>query len=90
MQKRYKIGEFSALTGRSIQTLRTWDESGKLPAKRTDGNHRCYGEEDLQSAIAIGQAETSSQHRLRVQILQFKLDTAIGLINEVKRALSNI
>lgn len=89
MPKRYKIGAFAALTGKSIPTLRAWDESGKLPAKRTDRNHRYYIESDLQSAIAIDQAEAKSRDRLDMKILQFKLDTATQLISEVKVALSN-
>ena len=90
MQKRYKVGEFATLTGKSIPTLRAWDESGKLPAKRTACNHRDYIESDLQSAIAIDQAEAKSRDRLDMRILQTKLDTATQLISEVKVALSNI
>lgn len=39
MEKRYKPGEFAKLVNRKLQTLRAWDKSGKLPAKRTIDGH---------------------------------------------------
>jgi len=34
--------------GVSIDTLRRWDKSGKLPAKRSEGGHRYYSQLDLE------------------------------------------
>ena len=41
-----KLSEFAKRIGVSEQTLRNWDKSGKLVAKRTKGNHRFYIEDD--------------------------------------------
>ena len=46
-------GEFAKRIGVSVKTLHRWDETGKLPAKRTPSGHRYYLESDL--AIALGQ-----------------------------------
>ncbi|MGF1539089.1 MAG: MerR family transcriptional regulator [Pleurocapsa sp.] len=44
--------EFAEQIGVSVETLRRWDRTKKLPAKRTPSNHRYYTEEDL--AVAKG------------------------------------
>ena len=44
--------EFAEQLGVTVETLRRWDRTGKLPAKRTPANHRYYTEEDL--ALAKG------------------------------------
>ena len=49
----YKINEFAKRVGRTTTTLRRWDESGVLPAKRTAGNQRYYDESDLRKALRI-------------------------------------
>ena len=50
----YKMGEFSKITGLSIQTLRLWDSNGKLkPAYVTEGKHRYYSEEQLNRILWI-------------------------------------
>ena len=41
------LGEASLLLGVCVQTLRRWDESGRLVAKRTFGNHRRYNLNDI-------------------------------------------
>ncbi len=41
------IGETAVLLGVSIDTLRNWDASGKLRAKRSEGGHRYYDREML-------------------------------------------
>ncbi len=45
-------GEFAKRVGVSVKTLHRWDETGKLPAKRTPSGHRYYTEPDL--AVALG------------------------------------
>lgn len=47
--KLLSIGQASEILGVSIDTLRRWDESGKLVAIRKDGGtHRYYREKDLE------------------------------------------
>ena len=48
-----KPAEFSSRIGVSEQTLRNWDRSGKLIAKRTKGNHRFYTEDDYNDYMGI-------------------------------------
>ena len=43
--------EFAKKLGVSVETLRRWDRSGKLSAKRTVSNHRYYTEDDLMIAL---------------------------------------
>lgn len=45
----------------SIQTLRLWDESGKLSAIRTPGNHRRYKQSDIYKFIGSQKAEDSRE-----------------------------
>ena len=48
------IGQTAEKLGISIDTLRRWDESGKLVAIRKDGGtHRYYREKDLEVFRAI-------------------------------------
>lgn len=49
----YKIKEFAKRVGRTTTTIRRWDESGVLPAKRTAGGQRYYDESDLRKALRI-------------------------------------
>lgn len=44
--------EFAKELDVSVETLRRWDKTGRLPAKRTPSNHRYYTQEDL--AVAKG------------------------------------
>ena len=48
-----KLAEFANRIGVSEQTLRNWDNSGKLIAKRTKGNHRFYTEDDYNAYMGI-------------------------------------
>ena len=45
--------EFAKEIGVSVETLRRWDRTGKLKAKRTVSNHRYYTEEDLAQALGL-------------------------------------
>ncbi len=45
--------EFAKKLGVNVQTLRRWDKSGKLKAKRTISNHRYYTEDDLLQAKGL-------------------------------------
>ena len=46
--KDLNISEAAKYLGFSIDTLRRWDKSGKLPAKRSEGGHRYYPQTDLE------------------------------------------
>jgi predicted site-specific integrase-resolvase len=51
--KQYKPGEFAKKVNRTINTLRAWDKSGKLPAKRTPAGQRYYTDEDFHLVLGI-------------------------------------
>ena len=57
MSNKYRPHEFAKRIGVSTVTLRRWDKSGKLPAKRTPSNHRYYDESDVRKLW--GQSEES-------------------------------
>ncbi|HEY9583317.1 MAG TPA: helix-turn-helix domain-containing protein [Candidatus Paceibacterota bacterium] len=42
------IGEASEIMGISIDTLRRWDSSGKLPSIKSSGGHRLYNKDRLE------------------------------------------
>ena len=46
--KDLNIGEAAKHLGISIDTLRRWDKTGKLPARRSEGGHRYYSQTDLE------------------------------------------
>ncbi|KAB3537844.1 IS607 family transposase [Alkaliphilus pronyensis] len=52
--KHYTIHEFSKLIGRTTQTLRNWDKSGKLKPHHTGANgYRYYSNEQLKQVLNI-------------------------------------
>ena len=54
MGKYYSINEFSNILGVSAQTLRNWNNNGKLHSHHTLANeHRCYSHEQLNQTINI-------------------------------------
>lgn len=56
--------EFAKEIGVSVETLRRWDRTGKLKAKRTPSNHRYYTDEDL--AQAKGLKPISEERSIKV------------------------
>ena len=56
------IKRASRLLGVSKDTLRNWDDSGKLKSVRTVGNHRRYKISDLKNAI--GECDNSKNRSL--------------------------
>jgi len=56
--------ELAKQLGVSVETLRRWDRSGKLPAKRTVSNHRYYTEDDLM--VARGLKITATERLVKV------------------------
>ena len=49
----YRINEFAKRIGKSARTLRRWDETGKLKAKRHPSGHRFYDESDIRKILGI-------------------------------------
>jgi len=64
--KIYKVHEFAELVGKSTKTLRRWDESGKLPAKRQVSGHRYYTEEDLFQVLGVQKSQKTTVVYCRV------------------------
>ena len=56
--------EFAKELDVSVETLRRWDRTGRLPAKRTPSNHRYYTQEDL--AVAKGLKPTVENRLIKV------------------------
>jgi predicted site-specific integrase-resolvase len=56
--------EFAKELGVSVETLRRWDRSDRLKAKRTPSNHRYYTEEDL--ALAKGLTFSQEERLIKV------------------------
>ncbi|AHJ29577.1 IS607 family transposase [Nodularia spumigena] len=59
----FKPHEFAEKIGVSVKTLQRWDNSGKLPAKRTPSGHRFYTENDL---LIIQGLKPTEQHRKNI------------------------
>ena len=54
MSKYYSINEFSKILGVSAQTLRNWDNNGKLHPNHTSGNgYRYYSHEQLNQVMNV-------------------------------------
>lgn len=50
---KYRPHEFAELAGVSVKTLQRWDNTGKLKAYRTVGNHRYYTDKQLNQVRGI-------------------------------------
>jgi len=55
MSKIYRINEFGKRIGRSTSTLRRWDRSGRLLAKRHPSGHRFYDESDVRKVFGLSE-----------------------------------
>jgi predicted site-specific integrase-resolvase len=53
MSSIYRPSQFAERLGVSTKTLRRWDASGKLVAKRRPSGHRYYDESDVHSYFGI-------------------------------------
>lgn len=51
--KVYRIHEMAEKLGVSIKTLQRWDNTGKLPARRTPSNQRYYTEDQYLDYIGM-------------------------------------
>ena len=59
----YSIQDAAERLGIPIQKLRRWDEQGVLVALRTDGGHRRYSKELIDSLVASGSAPAPKKPR---------------------------
>lgn len=60
--KYYLIGEFSALIGKTPQTLRDWNKRGTFILQHiTDGGTRYYSQEQLNHFLGIKGIETKTK-----------------------------
>ncbi len=53
MSKIYRISEFAKRVGRCAKTIRRWDETGVLNAKRLPSGQRYYDESDVRRALGL-------------------------------------
>lgn len=51
MSKIYRVSEFAKRIGKSSRTLRRWDKTGVLVAKRHPSGHRYYDESDVRKVL---------------------------------------
>ena len=53
MSKIYRVNEFAKRIGKSPATLRRWDNTGILVAKRHPSGHRYYDESDVRKILGV-------------------------------------
>lgn len=75
MQKKYfTIKETSELLGVTPLTLRNWDKSGKLSAKRNPiNNYRVYMREDIESLV--GKIESGNKKPEKTHLRKLKVQS---------------
>jgi len=84
-----KPAEFSNRIGVSEQTLRNWDKSGKLIAKRTKGNHRFYTEDDYNDYMGISSKNQKKSYiyaRVSTRNQKDDLDNQIDFLKQYTNA----
>ena len=75
MKNFYTIGEFARLLNVSEQTLRNWDESGKLVAHRTlGGGHRRYTPAQLAEFIDVDEDPNNIGGQDQQVVVYIKVD----------------
>lgn len=57
MNKVYTISQFAKRVNKGPSTLRRWDTTGKLVAKRTMSGHRYYDESDVRTVLKLPSLE---------------------------------
>lgn len=57
MSRIYSIGQFAKRVGKSVSTLRRWDNSGEFIAKKHSSGHRYYDESDVRQLLGIKNKE---------------------------------
>ena len=75
-----KIKEVMELSGLSRRTLQYYDDTGLMENRRTAGNYRIYGDEDLQRIWKI----------ILYKEMGFRLDEIRKLLNSDERDMSEL
>ena len=75
-----KIKEVMELSGLSRRTLQYYDDTGLMENRRTAGNYRIYGDEDLQRIWKI----------ILYKEMWFRLDEIRKLLNSDERDMSEL
>ena len=75
-----KIKELMELSGLSRRTLQYYDDTGLMENRRTAGNYRIYGDEDLQRIWKI----------ILYKEMGFRLDEIRKLLNSDERDMSEL
>ncbi|MDJ0737112.1 MAG: IS607 family transposase [Nostocaceae cyanobacterium] len=82
VEMNYKPHEFAKIVGVTVKTLQRWDNSGKLPAKRTPSNYRYYTDDDLR--IALGEKPRPSVRKVVVYCRVSSSNQRPELKNQIK------
>lgn len=81
----YSIGKFAKKIGKSIPTLRIWDQKGILkPHHITEGGHRMYSEEQMHQVL-----RTSQTHKTKIVIGYCRVST-YKQKDDLERQIENV
>lgn len=82
MQKLYPAGEAARLLGISLDTLRRWDERGRIHTERDDRNRRLVPASEIERLkSSSGPAQMSARNRFTGVVQEVKVD---GLLAQVE------
>ncbi|HEX3325395.1 MAG TPA: helix-turn-helix transcriptional regulator [Actinomycetota bacterium] len=79
--REYRMGQAAGLLGVSVDTVRRWADSGRLPTTRTTGGHRVVSGTDL-AALAATLTPSPESESLSVQSARNRL---VGIVTSVTR-----
>ncbi|KJJ85303.1 transposon resolvase [Candidatus Omnitrophus magneticus] len=89
MSKIYRVNEFAKRIGKTTKTLRRWDETGKLNAKRQISGHRYYDESDVRKALGIKEVDRKTVVYCRVSSPGQKDDLQSQLVAMEQYCIAN-
>lgn len=82
----FRIGEAAELLGVSVDTVRRWADSGKLPAIRDEHGHRVVAGADLAAYLSAhgrtdgGSSSSSARNRFVGLVTGLKKDTVMAQV----------
>lgn len=84
--KYYSIGEFSRLTGKTIQTLRNWDKKEVLkPHHVSESGYRYYSQEQLNHFLGI-----QSKNKLNKKVIGYCRVSSHKQKDDLERQIENV
>lgn len=84
--KYYSIGEFSRLTGKTIQTLRNWDKKDVLkPHHASESGYRYYSQEQLNHFLGI-----QSKNKLNKKVIGYCRVSSHKQKDDLERQIENV